>query len=242
MVPYFLSKCTVLFQCKKTEHEDWQTRPVYALQGISVSQKYQRQLWFILPWVMKSSPHLLDVWKDIDYSDADMIRKIPRTSTADFDLAILNDWGVDTTTPAMVTDFADQVVLPFTITGFETLIGILSRPEVPFLNFAFGINPLLTRSFPRLGTLPIVSHVSPPTTTLQKHSDRELSAYSQFQAKPALRISELDKQGPPSEVPLHTDTSAHQHMQRSHSQNQEKPPMPKKKIRVWSFLRTTNKK
>lgn len=172
---YFLSfsESSVLFQCKKTPYVEWQGRTIYALQGISVAHEYRRHMWFVLPWILKIFNQIVDVWQDLDFSEADNIKRHPRIISEQFNIAVVNNQTIDVPFLATSAGPKEQLTLPFTNLGFEQLVQALLMPETPFLNFAFGLTASMAQSHPFLDEFPIVSYVSPETGASPEREDMQ---------------------------------------------------------------------
>lgn len=152
-----LSSSVIILQYVKTNYTDNAGKTIYALQGFSISHKYERDFWFVLPWILIDSAKYLNAWQ---YLDMELADQTLYDSSMSFEI-YLDD--LTRATPSVLEVIAkqeaitlerEQVELTYDNDGFIELLSYLMSPKVPAINFGFGISKNL---LPKIGKLQIVA-------------------------------------------------------------------------------------
>jgi hypothetical protein len=148
-----LSSSVIILQYVKTNSKDPDGKIVYALQGFSISHKYERDFWFVLPWILIDSAKYLNAWQYLNRELADQTRY---DSSVSFEI-YLDD--LTRATPSVLEVIAKQeaiklehepVELSYDNDGFIELLSYLMSPKVPAINFGFGISKNLLQKVENL--------------------------------------------------------------------------------------------
>lgn len=145
-------EATFLVSCGLSDHKDKDGRNIYSLQGISVSNKYKRHFWFILPWILDNfdSEHLLNTWRKLDFSSAD---EVVRHLSGEYPLKI------DQLTESLAELAKTQKFVPENIPvnrqtfisydkeGLKDLSHLISSTYHDCMDFAFGATSEMIRAF-----------------------------------------------------------------------------------------------
>jgi hypothetical protein len=152
-----LSSSVIILQYVKTKHKDYTGKVIDALQGFSISHKYERDFWFVLPWILIDSAKYLNAWQYLNMELGDQTRY---DSSVSFEI-YLDD--LTRATPSVLESIAkqkaltmerEQVEIPYNNDGFVELLSYLMSPKVPAINFGFGISKDLLQ---KVGKLQIVA-------------------------------------------------------------------------------------
>lgn len=128
-----------------TSYEDQMSRTISAMQGIQVEKQYLRHIWFSMPYILKNSDKILDIWSTLDFEDMDNKYALPPQERT-LNLNQIPPFEIHKSTQS----FIDTGSIPFNATGLEQLAQIISNPQIPLFTFGFGFNQEMFDIFPNI--------------------------------------------------------------------------------------------
>ena len=155
-----LTNILALCYCDKTKNQDRFSRDIYCLQGIAVTHKQKKEFSGVLQYILDHYESVLNIWKYIDFEQADKLVKANISGEIDIELLKKNmSQKLDIIQSRPHVEFpTKRVTLSFSESGFQDLLKYAASSNVPLMDFAFGISPQMSAKFDRYPIwAPIVS-------------------------------------------------------------------------------------
>jgi len=132
-----------LIQCNKTPYTDQHGRPTFGLYGIAVSYRFRRHFWLYLPVLLRYLK-TINPWECYDYYDMDDHSKFT-SEIHELDMKCCDN-DISTFLPSDST-FPTLESIRFNVEGSESIVKLLSNPEIGLCNIAFGASVDMVKDF-----------------------------------------------------------------------------------------------